>query len=1523
MTTQNHAAPAPALDLDGRTAAERLGARGATAEWERRAEWLETEAKAQRDPGARARLLLAASEVRAMLGARADARRLAIQAAHHQPAPAFAARQARALHQTHGDVSAVVRGLAEESRAAPSAATRAHALYVAAEIQRLVQRDPAAAIESLEAQRSADPSDQRAPLARLLLELSQVQAPPNPAALPETGALARAAASISRLRGGSDPVDDPAHSGALCLADVQRALRGGRLDEAASALAVLEGRPGLLPAARWLRALWSAGASEGREAALAAYRELARDVPGRPSRRALAAHALRAGSWEGLQQAFDESSGGAPPAPSAPSSRPARPSFSSIERTALTALVGQTPGAELLDALEAPAAESIVSAVERASSRPPPGSARAATSDAAAEFALGRAAAAVARLSDVFIDPDSTEPSALVLRLEQSRQQRSWAGLARDLPRLLEHASGGAEGCFVAAVFAECGSDGAGARELFQASLPSSTTREAAARAMSQNTPDGAAAFRALSAHTSDPLRRALLLTEALFRLEPSAPEFDALAEEAVRTCPELALALSLGEGAARARGDRARVARWLGRAREHAQGSDEQALSAVREALFWLMFDRKGGVERLQALCDRHPNHLALLLACERWLEQPPRQRAEFRRRAAGLLSARGRQHFLAHAVSGYEAAGDASSAREAALELGGALGELWAARLATRDDELDALASEWSRQAQRTVDPELAAELYGRLARLAARRGQDELALRWQRERLALVPGSIDALRALELDSMEAGREAALEQSASALFEALGDPDGLGYAFVATRLKIARGAFEEARPLVRRAHATRVPPLWALRQGAVYARDAEDDRALLATCRSLRDRSSQALDAAILSLHAAEAGLRLGETGLARDDIQRAGELAPDDIVILSLRAELLLASGDFADAAEAFETLASATSSKTRQVDALYQAGLLWLDRLGHRARGALALQEAATLDVPHPGLLERLIALHAQSDDFDGLAELIERQRACAVRPAREADTELSRALDELDAGRLVDARGILDALLARQPGDVAVLQASAELNVRLGAALPAERDFRRVLEVGASGRIRLAALFGLAALYEGELERPHELADVYAQILSQDPDNSAIRRRLVVALANRKAFAEAATHQRELVSRAPDDESRRSALLYLIKLLDGDRGAAAEAESLIDQARRTWPDDPRVLEADVSHYLSLGDAPTARRVIERAMNAARDAVAVGRIDAVPFRTLEVAARLCDQPDTARVTAATAAAVAGSPRSELPGAGVRAGDPALDELIAPPPLSADFRALLDAAGAALERAYASDGPLETRVASEELGASVRRLSEGFGVEVGRVLVSPALGFTCECHGDTRKTLVLGQSLADHEDVRSRQFVVLGSLQLARCNASTLSRLSEPELWAVLAGFFACFAPAWPASGPDAQRLVLARNRIRPHVTWVPEVDLTARVAAMADELLPQVATVSEALRCWATRVALLGVGDPRAALDALWWKAHPGALPPRTEEARIQWIASQLEARDLVSFGVSDAYIEARRRLGQTP
>jgi tetratricopeptide (TPR) repeat protein len=1520
MIAENEILPATEDLRSERPAAEHLGALGATDEWERRAEWLETEAKAQREPAARARLLLAASEVRALLGARTEARRLAIQAAGHQPALPFAARQARALHQMQGDVGALARSLTDEAGSAQSPLLAAHAHYLAAEVQRLLQRDPLAARASLEAAEAADPSDIRAPLQRLVLELSRGQEPPSVAFSddPDSEPLRRAVAVIRGLRGGPAPAPGPGQEDALCLVEVQRALAQGQLEAAADALAPLGARPGLAPAVRWLRTLFHAASA--RPAALEAHRELARQAPGSAARRALAARAVAANDWTALQEALGDPPASAADADRAPGSEPtgahARPVFSAVERAALAALVGQRPlPSTPQEAHDASTLGSIAAAVERASSAPPRAVVLAPESAEEAEFALGRALGV--GLSAEVDALASAQPWSQVVRLEQSRVRADWSSMARDLPRLFDAPVAVAEGSFVAAVFAEKAGDRGAARELFQASLPSASTREAATRALTEKPGDGAAPLRALSAHTSDPLRRALLLSEALFRLDPAAPEFDALAEEAARTYHELPFAVELGELGARARGDRVRAARWLARRREHAQGADDHDFATLREVISSLDLDRAAG-ERLAELVARRPGDLGLALASERLLEPGARARADLRKRLAAGSSPRGRLRFLAEAVGLYEAENERSLAFGLAREVGGTLGELWAARLASTDAELDAIANEWLRAAQRTGDSALAADLYVHLAELERRRGRPALALAWQRERLAIEPGSIEALRALHVDNMLAGRETELEQTATALFEALGERDGLGHAYVATRLKIARGAFDEARPLVRRVHASATPPLWALRLDAVYARGACDDRTLLAACRSLRERSSQALDAATLSLHAAEAALRLGETQLARDDIQRAGELAPDDIVILSVRAEVLLENGDHAEAAEAFETLASATSSKARQVDALYQAALLWLDALHNRARGMLALQEAASLDVPHAGLLERLVALHAQSDDLDGLAELIERQRAIVPRSTSGADIDLSRALDYADGGRLGEARTQLNALLERRPRDPAVLAASAELHVRAGEIGLAESEWRRLGELGDDPAQR-ASLLGLISIYEREPAGSEQLGSLYEQLLALDPEETTIRSRLVALLASREAWADACAHQRALLARATDETERKARSLYLVELLDRVPEGASEAESLLEQARRTWPDDPRVLEAEVAHYEALGHPGTARVIVERALSAARAAIASGRIEAASFRALEVAARLSNDSEAARAASAMAIAIAGGPRTELPGAGALAGDGELDELTAPEPLSLELRRLLYVAGAAIERAYASDPhSANASAAPHPIANRVRELALGFGLEHVRVLIAPDLGCDCLCLGAWPVSVVLGRALLD-ADPAVQTFLVLRALAIAKVNGCALSRMAPDEGWVILAGFFACFGPAWPVSAPEAQRVLVARNKIRPHLTWVPEPNLSDRVTELMDEVLPRAGQIAEALCRWGTRIALLGVGDPTVALDGLI-ESDPRGGRPSSEEARMRWIAGHAEANDLVSYGVSEAYIAARQRAG---
>jgi hypothetical protein len=69
---------------------------------------------------------------------------------------------------------------------------------------------------------------------------------------------------------------------------------------------------------------------------------------------------------------------------------------------------------------------------------------------------------------------------------------------------------------------------------------------------------------------------------------------------------------------------------------------------------------------------------------------------------------------------------------------------------------------------------------------------------------------------------------------------------------------------------------------------------------------------------------------------------------------------------------------------------------------------------------------------------------------------------------------------------------------------------------------------------------------------------------------------------------------------------------------------------------------------------------------------------------------------------------------------------------------------------------------------------------------------------------------------------------------------------------------------------------------------------------------------------ALNQWANRTAMLAVGSPLTPLRALAL-ASSAELPAEGPD-RLRWIARHAEARDLMTFSVSEQYAEARARAG---
>jgi hypothetical protein len=177
-----------------------------------------------------------------------------------------------------------------------------------------------------------------------------------------------------------------------------------------------------------------------------------------------------------------------------------------------------------------------------------------------------------------------------------------------------------------------------------------------------------------------------------------------------------------------------------------------------------------------------------------------------------------------------------------------------------------------------------------------------------------------------------------------------------------------------------------------------------------------------------------------------------------------------------------------------------------------------------------------------------------------------------------------------------------------------------------------------------------------------------------------------------------------------------------------------------------------------------------------------------------------------------------------------------------------------------------------------------------------------------------------LAIGDALLSSPNEPARAFLVARALKLAQVRAAALVRTPPEDLAPLVSAWLQAFNPQWTPDGVDPQALADAARRLHSHLPRSREPE----TALMALEIVGSLGGKTEALGAgailWANRTALLAVGSPNAALDgiALSLGAHAGA--PADPKERATWIAQTPEARDILAFGVSDAYGEMRERMG---
>jgi lipoprotein NlpI len=1525
--------PAAGAWEDERPAAESLpeDVRLAVAE---RAAWLEDEARRETDKARRARGLLAASELYAIAGDLERAEALAGDAATAAPTLALPHRQLRGLRLARADVGAVAQTTDAGLRTAGDPQAKLHETLLAEALARAAGDDEGAA-KKLDAAARLAPADPRVLVRRIARALSRGEATSPALRVPDDEALAPLAQGLTlalRLRGVERP--GPTTGLAEIAHRAQLAVLRGDAEAAARECARLAQAPELKRPVTWLAAALGSVAPALAPQTSEWLGQLAR-AGDELARRAMAARALERGDAALLAEAISEAG-----------------AFSPAERLVLSAFADRrgprhehdmdvlaTTDAVLASALSAVGGDVDRKADDadlraRAVTQHAERSAGTEASRASVRFA--RLLAAGAPLAELEPAIAALEPHApelcRALQLALSARAGQAALVSAALATWTDDPERKAAQTLAAALVAERAELRERAELLYRDALSADPGLESAARALGDLEPEtSASVLRTVADEATDPLRAAMLRLEALVR-SGRLEDREALAdiESIHHAAPGLPFAAFLAERIGRKAGDVELVLRWVGERRAAADDALEQALDLVREALLVADRDPRAAAEKLAEAHRARPSDVGLRELYERLATDPLTDRAIWREQRAAGLEGPAKAVLLTEAAHEYERARDASGSLRAAAAAvaagGGRLAHAVLERAEIASGETARLADELLAAAKSAEDLRTRREAYERLAHLdAVGRNDSASALLWHRTILEENPAHLPSLRYVEHALVSERRDDELEPIAAAIARALagtGGGEAPAHAELASRLRLhGAGDWDGTREMVELAAKEPEPSLWALRMSYSHALVRKDDQAIFDAAMTLLDRANRPSETATLCVRAAEAALRLGRTDDARSLLERAVAEDAGDVVAWRQLAALYERTGATTKAAEAYESLARSSVVEAHQLEGWYESARLWLLPEGRdEARAVAALEACAALDVTAKDVFDRLMALYLARGARAELAALLERRIATVTSPEQRVELEVARGRALGEVGDLAQAREAFDAALAIHPDHIGALEGSGELAAKAEDWERAEQAWVQLARLRSEPEEQKKLYLRLGELYSSRAVNLARAELAYKEVLRRDPEDIASLERLVDVYRRQNDAAQAIEAQQQLLARAKDVAEKRKRLVELALIHEQVSHDVRKAEQTLEAARREFPSDVGILRALAEFYLRHRQTPAVNILLDRAAGDARRAFQAGRLSPALFETMATVYELRGREDAANVARATLAAFTAQP-CELRGAAERALDPRLDDLLAPETLAPGLRAILGKTGVALDAAAPFDAkrvgatPL---AATEPIAAMIVHLGQRVGVNGVQVLQSPQLRRNCVAASLSPAVIVVGDALAAAPNELARAFLILRALKQIQTGTAPLCRAPAQEAAALVGALLRTLAPSYQPPAPNPNVILELGRRIG---AAMPK-NLDPNTGVMALEAVGQVgqqpASVATAVQAWANRVALLAIGDPNAALDAIAWSAGLEGAPGAEE--RGGWILRTAEAKDLLAFCMSDAYAEARTRLG---
>jgi hypothetical protein len=177
------------------------------------------------------------------------------------------------------------------------------------------------------------------------------------------------------------------------------------------------------------------------------------------------------------------------------------------------------------------------------------------------------------------------------------------------------------------------------------------------------------------------------------------------------------------------------------------------------------------------------------------------------------------------------------------------------------------------------------------------------------------------------------------------------------------------------------------------------------------------------------------------------------------------------------------------------------------------------------------------------------------------------------------------------------------------------------------------------------------------------------------------------------------------------------------------------------------------------------------------------------------------------------------------------------------------------------------------------------------------------------------DAPAQLLVGQGLLDSLSKKEQVFLTARALKIARAHMSITCRVRPEEMGLLLHGLIRSQLPGYAPDGVDAAGMEEMARRMSKHLNKKVLPELTPHLMELMGVSDFDPARVYAVASTAGNRAGLLATGSPTAALSALGKLA--GLMGGGFDRELLEQVE---EARDLLSFALSEAHFEARLRAG---